>query len=625
MIAYYSIARHTESRLRWLKKRSRWLNVAQIASFLCAAAMLAVAILAVCKWPYVIAAALSLIAYLLLRKSDGDNSQAIRHNEALLQAYRNEIAYLHGDYSHFADGSQYINPSHPYSFDLDLFGPSSLFQRLCRCVSSGGSDKLAAWLNGAPLSSRDMQANATNRQTDTQQGQAEAIQAVQQRAGTIAELSTHTGLLMAVKACKAGMNTSEHTSSPTSELLSTQSLVQALEHATTLHLPRRCTSPFARAVRYALLAGFYASVAMAALSWVPASLPITWGAVNLLLGILLPGNSVRRAAMALQVVQSQLSGFRQIVSAVGEEDFTGQELQGLQRSLLSQASQLSELEAILHDIDNRNNEAGICLFNIFMLIDPGIVYRLARWQRKGFPARQFAECLSTIDALVSLATYSANEPHTVQAEWVDSPTLIYEGQGLRHPFLRHKAVPNDASLTHRHFYIITGANMAGKSTFLRTLGINAVLASIGLPVCATHLRLSPFRLFTGMRTSDDLTHGISYFNAELLRLEQLVKAIDNKPTLVILDEILKGTNSRDKLNGSRLFLEYLANKNVTAVVATHDLELSHMADEHPNRFHNYCFEIELGDAVKYSYRISQGTARNQNATFLLKRMLEEYK
>ena len=125
-----------------------------------------------------------------------------------------------------------------------------------------------------------------------------------------------------------------------------------------------------------------------------------------------------------------------------------------------------------------------------------------------------------------------------------------------------------------------------------------------------------------MRTTDDLTHGISYFNAELLRLRQLIDYCENKPnTLIILDEILKGTNSADKLSGSRLFLEYMSTKNVTGIIATHDLELSKMADNYPSRFHNYCFEIELGTGVSYSYKITPGVARNQNATFLLKNIL----
>ena len=151
----------------------------------------------------------------------------------------------------------------------------------------------------------------------------------------------------------------------------------------------------------------------------------------------------------------------------------------------------------------------------------------------------------------------------------------------------------------------------------------------GMPVFAQELKVSAFRLFSSMRTSDDLARGISYFNAELLRLQQLIDycrpAADGAParqnTLIILDEILKGTNSLDKLNGSRMFLKAIARYPVSGIVATHDLELSKMADEDA-RFHNYCFEIELGQKVTYSYKITRGVAVNQNATYLLKTILE---
>lgn len=164
--------------------------------------------------------------------------------------------------------------------------------------------------------------------------------------------------------------------------------------------------------------------------------------------------------------------------------------------------------------------------------------------------------------------------------------------------------------------------MAGKSTFLRSLGVNYILAMIGAPVFASRLRVSVFSLFSSMRTSDDLAHGISYFNAELLRLRQLINACKRSThTLIILDEILKGTNSLDKLNGSRMFLEAISSMPVSGVIATHDLELSHMADENPSRFHNFCFEIRLSDEITYTYKITQGVARNQNATYLLRNIL----
>ena len=166
--------------------------------------------------------------------------------------------------------------------------------------------------------------------------------------------------------------------------------------------------------------------------------------------------------------------------------------------------------------------------------------------------------------------------------------------------------------------------MAGKSTFLRAIGVNYVLAMAGMPVFASEMKVSMFNLFTSMRTTDDLQHGISYFNAELIRLRLLLDSVRENPpcTLIILDEILKGTNSLDKLNGSRMFLEAVSKLPVSGVIATHDLELSRMA-EGSGRFHNLCFEIKLGEGVTYSYKITTGVAKNQNATYLLKRILNE--
>ena len=165
--------------------------------------------------------------------------------------------------------------------------------------------------------------------------------------------------------------------------------------------------------------------------------------------------------------------------------------------------------------------------------------------------------------------------------------------------------------------------MAGKSTFLRAVGVNYVLAMNGLPVFAESLSVSMFNLFSSMRTTDDVSRGISYFNAELLRLGSLIDCCKKaRHSLIILDEILKGTNSLDKLNGSRLFLEKISSLPVTGIIATHDLELSKMENKYPERFNNYCFEIQLAENITYTYKITAGVARNQNATYLLGKMLE---
>jgi DNA mismatch repair ATPase MutS len=253
------------------------------------------------------------------------------------------------------------------------------------------------------------------------------------------------------------------------------------------------------------------------------------------------------------------------------------------------------------------------------------VRHFLKWQNEFIDkVNTWVEAISEIDARISMATMRFNHPEAVDAEIVESSDeMIYEAKGLYHPFLGKEAVRNDFVIEHENYYIITGANMAGKSTFLRAVGINYVLAMAGMPVFADKFRVSVYSLFSSMRTTDDLTHGISYFNAELLRLKQLIDACrENRQTLIILDEILKGTNSLDKLNGSRLFLESISRLPVSGIIATHDLELSKMAEQQPDVFHNYCFEIELGAKVTYSYKITRGVARNQNATYLLKQILK---
>ena len=322
-------------------------------------------------------------------------------------------------------------------------------------------------------------------------------------------------------------------------------------------------------------------------------------------------------------VHTQVDGYLHVLKLVNKTEFMSAELQALKQKLAGAEESFEQLELILQKIDNRSNEVGVFVFNSFALIDIAIVRLFLRWQQR-YEQRtnEWINSLNLFDALVSMGNYRLNEDSAVQAEISEENKVVYEAKNLYHPFLGEKAVENDFNIRDHEYYIVTGANMAGKSTFLRSLGINYLLAMNGLPVFAEHLKVSVFHLFTSMRTTDDLTHGISYFNAELLRLKKLLGSLrDDVPSLIILDEILKGTNSLDKLNGSRLFLQYIAERNVTGVIATHDLELSKMEEEYAGRFHNYCFEIELGENITYSYKITQGVARNQNATFLLKGIL----
>ena len=536
-----------------------------------------------------------LFLYFYIRNLDTKNDRKIADASALKLVYEKEVAYQTGDYTKFDAGERYLQPTHPFTFDLDVFGQGSLFQRINRTISSGGSDYLAESLSGKWESLPT----------------AELLKHIEQRVEAIGELAGNEPFLSQFKAQGA------------EKPIDTAAVKEAFGSIHALQIPSYFGNPTFRILLYANLVGFYLSIFLSIGNFVPAFLPLWWGIFNFFLATFCTHKYIKLVNEAISKLKDQVRGYVNMASLIEKQSFTAAHLCELKANLSGAMASFGQLERILQKIDNRSNEIGIVLFNCFGLLDITIVRHFLRWQRTYEPITdQWIGASSVFDALVSMATFRLNEDEAQEATIIDSSGVSYKARSIYHPFLGEKAVRNNFDIQNHEYYIITGANMAGKSTFLRTLGVNYILAMNGLPVFAEEMRVSVFRLFTNMRTTDDLTHGISYFNAELLRLKQLIESLDpNVPSLIILDEILKGTNSLDKLNGSRLFLEYISERNVTGVIATHDLELSKLEDENPQRFHNYSFEIELGTDVTYTYKIGRGVARNQNATFLLKQIL----
>ena len=536
-----------------------------------------------------------LFFYFYIRNLDTKNDRKIADASALKLVYEKEVAYQTGDYTKFDAGERYLQPTHPFTFDLDVFGQGSLFQRINRTISSGGSDYLAESLSGKWESLPT----------------AELLKHIEQRVEAIGELAKNEPFLSQFKAQGA------------EKPIDTAAVKEAFGSIHALQIPSYFGNPTFRTLLYANLVGFYLSIFLSIGNFVPAFLPLWWGIFNFFLATFCTHKYIKLVNEAISKLKDQVRGYVNMASLIEKQSFTAAHLCELKANLSGAMASFGQLERILQKIDNRSNEIGIVLFNCFGLLDITIIRHFLRWQRTYEPITdQWIGASSVFDALVSMATFRLNEDKAEEATVVGDNEVSYKARSIYHPFLGEKAVRNNFDIQNHEYYIITGANMAGKSTFLRTLGVNYILAMNGLPVFAEEMRVSVFRLFTNMRTTDDLTHGISYFNAELLRLKQLIASLDpNVPSLIILDEILKGTNSLDKLNGSRLFLEYISERNVTGVIATHDLELSKLEDENPQRFHNYSFEIELGTDVTYTYKIGRGVARNQNATFLLKQIL----
>lgn len=582
-IFYTEKERRLADEIAQLKQKSRLFVAGQIVFFLLFLAFLVLYTLVSWGALPLVLSAVSLLLYALVRLMDVKNDEQVHRFSSLRKVYLHELSYLNGDFSCFDDGERYADAHHPFTFDLDVFGKDSLFQRINRTVTTGGSDWLAAQLSS--VANRSARADAVDE---------------------LASMESWRATFMALGA---------------DGRIDSALIRQALQEIKSLQIPTFAAKRWTFVLAWLLIVGLFAAIVASVVGLVSAQLPLWWGILHFFGVFFVCSGACRVISKAVDKLHEQLQVYVELIRQVSETTtFTTPQNTSIVNVLQGARQSFDQLNDILNGLDRRGNILGLFLMDALFLSDYFLVRRFLRWQQQYLgQVPVWIDAISEMDGLVSMATFRYNEPQAGRAEVVASEEMVYEAVGLYHPFLGAKAVRNDFTLQHRHYYIITGANMAGKSTFLRALGINYILAMNGMPVFATSLRVSAYSLFSSMRTTDDLAHGISYFNAELLRLKQLLTACQhNSQTLIILDEILKGTNSADKLNGSRLFLQAVSALSVTGVIATHDLELSKMEGE---RFHNYCFEIALGQDVTYSYKITPGIARNQNATFLLREIL----
>ena len=259
----------------------------------------------------------------------------------------------------------------------------------------------------------------------------------------------------------------------------------------------------------------------------------------------------------------------------------------------------------------------VFLWNIHHII------RLEKWHSNyGEYIEKWIEAIGLFDAYTSLGNYSFNHPGYTFPEFTDRP--VFQAEQMGHLIIsQENRVCNDIIIdTKGQVFIITGANMAGKSTFLRTIGVNMVLGMIGAPVCANRMKFKITRIFTSMNITDSLSKNESYFYAEVKRLKELVdEAMKGGELMVLLDEILTGTNTRDKETASKAFLERLIEMNITSLIATHDLSLTTLEEKHPETIHNKSFEVDMvHDQMHYDYKIRDGVAKNMNSLELLKQM-----
>ena len=586
---------------RMLKCKNRWFVAAELSAFILASASAVYYFTAGRQMLFILLAALLFVLYFIVRYVDVKNGNTIKSLDAHCDVYAKELEYMSGCFSGFDDGSRYVDSKHQYSFDMDLFGPQSLYNRICRTVTGGGSDKLAALLNNCALEQSRTQRNAASIDAHRK--------SVDELAGMEEWRTKFLSLKRQGKIDTAAIGNVIEAAGRMSDFRTTASVPALICVAASITL---------LVVLLILFVFFNLNVEFV----------LDWVFIQMMLSLLFNARALRQINKSVSRLCGEIQPCLSLIGLISKTSFEAENNKACVRILaqgeISAVDSFKELKGILDALNRRGNVLALMLFNAICCSDFFLVRRYLRWKEKSLSQMEkWLDVVCEMDARVSMATFRYNEPESVAATIVDDDKVIYEAKGIYHPFLGEKAVCNDFNIMDGNYYIITGANMAGKSTFLRSLGVNYILAMCGMPVFASSLRVSVYDLFSSMRTTDDLAHGISYFNAELLRLRDLIDNVKHSErTLIILDEILKGTNSLDKQNGSRMFLEAISKLPVSGIIATHDLELSKMEDWCPGRFHNYCFEIKLSDEISYTYKITPGVAQNQNASYLLKRMLD---
>lgn len=511
--------------------------------------------------------------------------------ETQARIIQEELQALSGDYSSFEDGKEYVNPEHPYSFDLDIFGRRSLFQSINRTCTFFGKVRLAEWLQ-----------NHLHEKTS-----------IEKRQEMIREISEHT--LFREQFRVAGLV--HHGQSSDGEK------IQAWSQSPAQYLHAGWVKAFIWGVPVINSLLLITSLA----GWTSFS----WLGLSFGIFLVLSFGIIKRATYIQETYGKQLkslNGYARLIALAKAEEWKSAGMQELMERFnlngQSPVQALQQLSKELDRLDLRNNQFLYVLLEGSIFFQLQEIVRIERWKvRYGQHISEWLETVGELDALCSLGTFAYNHPQYTYPELTEKPFCFLATQ-MGHPLMpASQCVKNDATIPSRPFFlIITGANMAGKSTYLRTIGVNYLLACIGAPVCCERLRLHPNQLITSLRTSDSLSDNESYFFAELKRLKRIIDLLNQgKQLFIILDEILKGTNSMDKQKGSFDLIRQFMQLKANGIIATHDLLLGNLIKQFPEEIRNYCFEADIKEnELTFSYKLREGVAQNMNACFLMKKM-----
>ncbi|WP_433778346.1 MutS-related protein [Flavobacterium anhuiense] len=537
---------------------------------------------------YVILAVLSFAGFIVLMRIHSRLSFQKLLAETLLKINQNEIAFLKREKTPFENGAEFIDFHHPYAYDLDIFGDHSLFQNLNRTASFIGKKTLAELLLNT-LPQREILENQ---------------EAVKELKSKIDWRQEFQALAIIGEDSKQSYESIKHWTS-----FKNNSLPKVLI-ALSIILP---------VTFFGFLTAYFITSKTILLSY------LTYVFIA---NLIVLGRSLKRIQSEIAKadnIDKIVKQYSLLIEKIEKESFQSKKLLHLQEQLNfknAKASQhLKQLSELFSRMDTISNFVTAILFNGTFLFNLHVLKALLKWKEDyASEMNHWIAIIGEIEALNSLANLAYNNEDFVFPE-INSEYKI-EFTNLSHPLLNPATrIGNDTQFFPQSFVILTGSNMSGKSTFLRSLGINMVLTGIGSVVCASKAKVHPLPVLVSMRLSDSLSDSESYFFAEIKRLKQIMDALENQPAFVLLDEILRGTNSDDKRNGTVEVVKKIISKKAIGAIATHDIEVCLTTNDYPEILTNQCFEVEIqNNDLYFDYKLRNGICKNKSATFLMQKM-----
>ena len=531
----------------------------------------------------------AIILFFYLVKKNIQHEKRKKKTATLLKITRNELLALEHSFAHFENGASFLNTDHFYTYDLDIFGEGSLFQYINRTSTKSGRQVLANRLIFPLLDKNKIE----KRQ--------EAVKELSEMPEWRLQFLANGLLFEETEEMNHEIKNWSETELDLKNSIATKWLITIVPLLTIL----------------ALIPAFTGSSDF----WISAAVFAQWSFMFFY------RKRIRQYFRYFGRKSDLLEKYMQLLQFIEEKKFQSEYLQEIQKTVTTPDSAshiFRQLKKRVKEFEYRGNIiVGIFLNSVF-LWDIRCVYKLWKWHSKNHKKLAlWLDAVAETDALISLANFAGNHPGFVFPKIHDGG-FTFSAKQLGHPLLHSKKrVCNNLEINGwAKALIVTGANMAGKSTFLRTVGVNLILGRMGAPVCAAEMKFTPVKLYTNMRTTDSLLKDESYFFAELKRIKGVLDRLKNGERIfVILDEMLKGTNSTDKLNGSKELIRKLIEFKSVSLIATHDLKLSEMEKEFPQQVFNKCFEIRIeNNDMVFDYLLSDGVTQTMNATFLMKKM-----